>query len=171
MTKGGNEGRRIVGGALVTGPSPGSLSLSLFLSLCLSAHSGRCCCVAAMRAQQQTPSTAAATVAASFVLVSSARLLLLLLLDCSVLAHAFFPPQLLWDIHLHDTCCGGGVWELVRFGRERERERELELVHFLPLGVFSCCCCSFVVPLTASSFFRALAPCSSSSSSSSVSSS
>ncbi len=107
---------------LVMGPSPGSLSLSLFLSLCLSAHSGRCCCVAAMRAQQQTPSTAAATVAASFVLVSSARLLLLLLLDWSVLAHAFFPPQLLWDIHLHDTC-GGGVWELVRFGRERERER------------------------------------------------
>jgi hypothetical protein len=108
-----------------------------------------------MRAQQQTPSTTAATVATSFVLVSSARLLLLLLLllDWSVLAHAFFPPQLLWDIHLHDTCCGGGVWELVRFGSERERERELELEHFLPLGVLSCCCCSFVVPLSASSFF------------------
>ncbi len=122
MTKGGNEGRRICGWRSGDGPLPRFfLSLSL-LSLCLSAHSGRCCCVAAMRAQQQTPSTAAATVAASFVLVSSARLLLLLLLDWSVLAHAFFPPQLLWDIHLHDTCCGGGVWELVRFGSERERE-------------------------------------------------
>jgi hypothetical protein len=30
--KGGNEGHRIVGGALVMGPSPGSLSLSLSLS-------------------------------------------------------------------------------------------------------------------------------------------